>query len=211
MEGVARDFLDGVALGDDLPVDLELVAHCYGLALRKGAIGAIAGDCVVYSVGATEADTRFEQAHELMHLVVRSRNYSRSREERIVDSLAARTLLPDAATKRFMGACGFNLAELVDVACVPWKVAAYRFTELWTSVARVWDGRSRPRSRPSPWLGRWIPVSSIECADAEEARRTQAHVRRGGMSGAYYVGGPSERVITVWDLDELEEAKAGYI
>lgn len=211
LEGTARDFLEGVALYESLPVDLELVAHCYGLRLVESAMSAVAGNVVTYARGPDPAQTRFDQAHELAHIVVRGRGYSRRDEERIADALAARMLLPDGATKRLMASCGGDLACLVSEAQVPWKVAAYRFTELWTSVVRVWDGRAKPKTRTSPWLERWVPLSSIERTDAAECRRTGEHIRRSGMSGTYYVGGPDDLVISAWDLDELAEAATGYI
>lgn len=205
LEGVARDFVEAAGVVA-LPMDLEVLAHCYGLrVVQVASAGGMAGDIVLAEIRETEARSRFALAHELGHVAVAHLGLSRAEEETAAHYVGGAILVPELLMRALMRSTRHDLRALVTASGVSWEAAARRYVQVWSGYATIWDSAHRVRRVPSPWLAD-RPIAVRELDQARECRAAREDVRTEGQSGSYYVGGdhPHERVVSVWALDELD-------
>lgn len=204
LEGVARDFVEATGVVE-LPMDLDVLAHCYDLhVVRVAAGGSTAGNIVLAQERETRERSRFALAHELGHVAVAHMGFSRRDEEVAAHYVGGAILVPEAPLRDLMRRTEHSLRALIDEAHVSWEAAARRYVQVWSAYATIWDTPHRMRRVPSPWLPE-RPLLPAELDDAVACRELREDIKQPGQSGTYYVGGapPHERVVSVWALDEL--------
>lgn len=204
LEGVAREFVEatGVVM---LPMDLDVLAHCYDLRVVRAASGGVVGQIVLAPDRETRERSRFALAHELGHIAVAHLELSRSEEEVAAHYVAGAILVPESPMRDLMRRTEHSLRALVDAAGVSWEAAARRYVQVWSAYATIWDSSHRVRRVPSPWLAD-RPIATVELDNANACRVAREDIKQPGQSGTYYVGGPAphERVVGLWALDELD-------
>lgn len=203
LEGVARDFVEATGLGA-LPVDLEVLAHCYEIGVAHSAQGAVAGSVMLAPQRRTAPRSRFGLAHELAHVAVAHMGLSPADDETAAHYVAGAILVPEKAMRALMRDTAHDLRALVVASGASWEACARRYVQVWSGYATIWDSAHRVRRVPSPWLSE-RPITTMELDQARECRAAREDVRTEGQSGSYYVGGepPHERVVGVWTIDEL--------
>lgn len=206
MEGIAQEFVDSAGL-NALPVDIHLLAHCHGVHVIRGAVreAATTGNLVVYVERETAERTLFDIAHELAHVAIGKPCTRDPGVERAANYIGGALLAPGREAQAFLRRTGHDLQALVDSSGMSWEACGRRYVQLNSALLRVWDGSRLSVNVASPWMT-VRPIAPHELEATKEARATRAHVRPGGRSGTYYVGGQEvERVVAVWAIDEWED------
>jgi len=190
LEGIAREVLDGCAIG--APVDVRLLVSRCGLQLRPWgkAYGQLSGDVIRYPIKAREARQAFTIAHELAHWAL-ARAGEDDRDEDAADYLAGALLLPRARFMADLAATGWDLDQLRQRhPHASAQAIVVRMTQVSPATASVWDaGR----------LHRVYGEHDIATARAlvDRALEVEAPIRDGDVSAWPVLDGSFRRVLVV--------------
>lgn len=207
LEGIARDMVESVGVGESLPVPIRAVAVAHGLELLPMDRGdsVLAGRKILYRRGLRVRED-FTIAHELAHYAFRRAGAdfrSRAEEERAANHVAGAMLLPAATVRHALAAYGQCWETTIATAGVSWETFARRYVGLFSSVVTIWDwGRVTWRDQ-SPWLRRrFVRIPKREMELAQLARTERNHIPDEDMLCAWYIerdGWP--RVVTRTTVD----------